>query len=638
MLEREYARARVSFEETLALRERILGQSHPLTAEGRADVASADFALGAIRDSLSSALDAERVGRDHLRFTIRYLPERQALAYAARRPRGLDLAMSIVAAGKVSDPAAVVDLAIQSRAVVLDELGARAHAAAETNDPAIASLSSSVVLARERFATLMLRSFQGEDSVPRALLEQARREKEEAEETLAERSMSARAELARTHIGLEDVRRALPAESALVSFVRYDRTICTSTESGNRLRTVPSYLAFVVGPESTQIDVVPLGPSTSIEAAVSMWHEEARGRSITPLNSLDAQRTYRTVAARLRARVWDPLIPHLHGATRVFVVPDGALNLVSFVSLPTGPKRYLLDDGPVIQYLSTERDLVLRDAVPPSHGLLAVGGPDFEGTTQLTRTATRRFSQGCGTLGELRFEPLPGSKSEVLDIARLWPASTAGANGNADTLVLTGRAATEGAVKDNIVGRRIVHLATHGFFVQSRCDVDPSNARAVGAIVAAPSASMIRTENPLLLSGLAFAGANRRTASASARDDGILTAEEVAGLNLQGTEWAVLSACDTGAGEIKAGEGVFGLRRAFQIAGARTIIMSLWSVDDRATVRWMHALYEARLQKHLDTPDAIHYASAQVLQHRRDRGESTHPFYWAGFVAAGDWR
>jgi CHAT domain-containing protein len=142
----------------------------------------------------------------------------------------------------------------------------------------------------------------------------------------------------------------------------------------------------------------------------------------------------------------------------------------------------------------------------------------------------------------------------------------------------------------------------------------------------------------LLLAGLAFAGANRRRSVRGDEDDGILTAEEIGGLNLQGTEWAVLSACDTGLGEIKAGEGVFGLRRAFQVAGARTVIMSLWSVEDRSAMEWMRALYEGRLRRGLDTAEAVREASLSVLRQRRARGQSTHPFYWAGFVASGDWR
>jgi CHAT domain-containing protein len=149
---------------------------------------------------------------------------------------------------------------------------------------------------------------------------------------------------------------------------------------------------------------------------------------------------------------------------------------------------------------------------------------------------------------------------------------------------------------------------------------------------------MAPVENPLLLSGLALAGANRRAAAGVKDEDGILTAEEVIALNLEGVQWAVLSACDTGLGQTRAGEGVFGLRRAFQIAGARTLIMSLWSVSDEATTTWMRALYRARLEKQLNTAEAVRDASRSVLQVRRSKGLSTHPFYWAAFVAAGDWR
>jgi CHAT domain-containing protein len=181
-----------------------------------------------------------------------------------------------------------------------------------------------------------------------------------------------------------------------------------------------------------------------------------------------------------------------------------------------------------------------------------------------------------------------------------------------------------------------VHLATHGFFLGAACGA-AAGTRAVGGLASGSGLGAADLGNPLLLSGLALAGANRASVPAG-DDDGILTAEEIAGLSLQGTRWAVLSACDTGIGEIRAGEGVFGLRRAFQIAGVRTTIMSLWSVDDQATRQWMRALYEGRFQKALNTADAVREAGLQVLQSRRARGQATHPFFWGAFVAAGDWR
>jgi CHAT domain-containing protein len=183
-------------------------------------------------------------------------------------------------------------------------------------------------------------------------------------------------------------------------------------------------------------------------------------------------------------------------------------------------------------------------------------------------------------------------------------------------------------------------FATHGFFLGSDCATTAVATRGVGGLSTAASArsSAGTADNPLLLSGLALAGANRRAAAGPKDEDGILTAEEVTSLNLDGVEWAVLSACDTGLGVVKVGEGVFGLRRAFQVAGVHTVIMSLWSVEDQSARDWMRALYEGRLKKKLNTAQAVQQASLTVLRDRRAAKQSTHPFYWAGFAATGDWR
>ena len=369
----------------------------------------------------------------------------------------------------------------------------------------------------------MLRTFEGA-TVDSALLEGARREKESAEEALAEQSAAARAELADARAGFHDIQRALPQGSALVSFSRYDRT--TFTTSGDRpgrktvARVTPSYMAFVARADAAPIVAVPLGSAAAVETAIASW----RAAVSTPANT---EQSYRLAGGRLRARVWDPVAAHLRDVAEVFIVPDGALSTVSFASLPVAANKYLIETAPVIHYLSTERDLI-AEAPTTGRGLLAVGGPTYG--PQATPTAGAKPSapvqrSACIGTGALTFEDLPGSRVEVQDIARLWarPSTALRASEPPEpSLVLSGAAATKAAVVRAAAGRRIVHFATHGFFLGSSCEPvrlrpfgasagqAPANTRGVGGLVAA-STKRPSVENPLLLAGLAFAGANRET-------------------------------------------------------------------------------------------------------------------------------
>jgi CHAT domain-containing protein len=138
--------------------------------------------------------------------------------------------------------------------------------------------------------------------------------------------------------------------------------------------------------------------------------------------------------------------------------------------------------------------------------------------------------------------------------------------------------------------------------------------------------------NPLLHSGLVFAGANIN------RNASILTAQQIASLDLAGVDWAVLSACNTGNGELKDGEGVLGLERSFRVAGAKSVVMTLWPVDDEVTREFMRGLYEERFGQRATTANATWNAARGLLKQRREAGKSTHPWYWAGFVGAGEWQ
>jgi len=201
---------------------------------------------------------------------------------------------------------------------------------------------------------------------------------------------------------------------------------------------------------------------------------------------------------------------------------------------------------------------------------------------------------------------------------------------------LVGDEASEHALKS--LGRvpRILHIATHAFFLGDACAgrVEELNPRYSDVA----NLEFIAAQNPLLMSGLALAGANQRGKRTMAEEDGILTAEEISAMDLGGLEWAVLSACGTGLGDIRTGEGVLGLCRAFALTGARTVILSLWEVGDEVTRQWMAELYGARLTQSLDTPGSLGAATRLILEQRRSAGSSTHPYYWGAFVACGDWR
>ena len=193
---------------------------------------------------------------------------------------------------------------------------------------------------------------------------------------------------------------------------------------------------------------------------------------------------------------------------------------------------------------------------------------------------------------------------------------------------MTGKQATKAALR-RAEAPRLLHIATHGFFLLDAANsATPASPKPETNGTRAISAS-VKIENPLLRSGLALAGANL---SKSGDDDGILTALEASSLNLWGTKLVTLSACDTGVGEVKNGEGVYGLRRAFFLAGTESLVMSLWPVSDYVTRELMNEYY-AGLKKGLGRGEALRQAQLAMLK-RKDR---QHPFFWASFIQSGEW-
>jgi len=375
-----------------------------------------------------------------------------------------------------------------------------------------------------------------------------------AERALAARSPEFREELARQRTGLSELCAALPEDSALLSFVRYREETAAAGARGRE-----RYAAFVLRAGAAAPRLFALGAATDLDDAVEAWQERV-ATDPRLQRATDPVATYRLVAGRLADRLWRPFAYELRGAVQVFVTRDGSIQSVSFATLPTVDGDYLVSSGPTVSYLGAERDLV-APAIGDTRadGLLAIGDPAFGGPVPGARE--------CDPTE--RFDPLPGAKDEVMEIASRWPATER-------TVVLTGAAADASTVRRLAPSYGVLHLATHAFQRVGSCGDGETN--------------------PLRRSGLALAGANRgaRASEPSGRGDGVLTAEDVALLDLHKVEWAVLSACASGRGSIEAGEGILGLERAFRIAGVRNVIASLWAVEDDATRSWMRELYAAR--------------------------------------------
>jgi CHAT domain-containing protein/Tfp pilus assembly protein PilF len=642
----EWSEARRALQRAADIVTATLGPDDRIVGDYRASIARVLAASGHSSEGFATALQAEQIGRDHLRWTARSLSESYALGYARKRGRGREIVLQLAARDVDQIPNAAArayDVLVRWRGLVLDEMAGRSRAIAATGDSTTRRLVLELNSARERLANLIVR---GPEGIPpdryRELLAAAQEVRERAEQRLARRSASFRRELELSQVGLAEIAAALPPHSALVSWVRFDAAEHFSSEPSRA-----EYLAFVLRAGEKTPDMVSLGSAAAIDSCVQRW----RATILFESDLLrDREADCRNAGEVLRRLAWDPLEAAFAGAERLFLVADGALQMVSFAGLPAAGGGYLVEGSRLLHSLSVERDVVaaaLRSDV--GDGLLAIGGPDFDADGIESRgtgadialrrgvhaTDGTRSKFPCADLASTLFPPLPAARAEIKSIAGIWRRSRH--RSRSEVIEKTGKRASEVAFKRYAPGRRIVHVATHGFFLGAECGAANRQSRGI-AVTGPPRSDRIPIENPLLRAGLVFAGANGRGRTAPGREDGILTAEELAGLDLHQVEWAVLSACDTGVGDVVQSEGVFGMRRALELAGVHTSIMSLWPVADATTEEWMRYLYDSRLHQGLDTPHAVRQAMLEMLRRVRTDQAHAHPAAWAGFVAAGDWR
>jgi CHAT domain-containing protein/Tfp pilus assembly protein PilF len=642
----EYAKAEPFFQRALAIMEKAMGPEHSYVAEVLNEMAVLYAAKGDFAQAITIQSRANSVGERNL---ARYLgagSERQKLASLALFSKQTDFTLSLHSQSVPRDPQAL-DLAFttllrrkgRGLEAMADTIGALRRRAA----PEDQALFDQLAEARSRLAVFMLReSGTDKPETYQARLKSLEDGVEELESALSARSADFRAQT--QPVTLAAVQSALPAGSALVEFAVY--TPLDLRKENNKLQQ--HYLAYLLTAQGRP-KWTDLGEAAPIDRAITAWRQALRDP-----RRMDVKRLARAMDEKVMRPVLALAQSGFGAPHRLLIAPDGQLNLVPFAALVDRQGRYLVERYS-ISYLMSGRDL-LRSPVrrPDNQDTVIVADPDYDAAGDLIAARSQDVGLPPALFGAWSIK-LPGAAARNRDVglpaglpqsagsnsnlARIYFPALKGTAGEARALktilpqatVFTRGQATEAALKQ-LHSPSILHVATHGFFLRDQeirmvrgRDLILDTAQSVG-----PSNQLI--ENPLLRSGLALAGVNQRMGHTDQGDDGVLTALEAAGLDLWGTKLVVLSACDTGVGEVKNGEGVFGLRRALSIAGSETQVMSLWPVSDLGARDLMTEYYKG-LERGEGRGDGLRSVQLEMLKRKGRR----HPFYWASFIQSGEW-
>jgi len=666
--------ARGYFERALAISQALYSREqyprgHPTTALFLTNLGGLLQETGAHALAWPVLCKATDMGRDLAEVFLTSASEAEAFDYLAQIPASLSRLMS-TSLQLPDSTAATYARVWSSKALIARTLERRQETLVRLagSDPAVRQTVATWNVRRRELARLLLAPSDGRDQPERMNhLNALTADKERLERDLAARIPQFAREKALEESPYTQLIETLPDRTVVVDavqYVRYDHDPHTRGTKGER-RTL-SYVGFVLA-KDRPVERVDLGPAQRIDDAVESW----RTAIIEQHPGL--------AAANLRQLTWDPLSKRFPPRTStVFIAPDGALTAIPWSALPGDRPGSVLLEEYAIALVPHTPYLFDRLTAPARKGsdeatLLALGGVSYDQAPKPVEDEQVRLQMPVSRHADVQrgggesWKELPGTRKEI--------ASVLGLARDRRVIRLEGAEASTAGLLSQLPKARWAHVATHGFFanpdIPSVLRVDRKLFDASGRNRAAPGA-----RSPLVLSGLVLAGANRPSAPFDplVHDDfGILTAEAIAGLPLQNLELVVLSACETGLGKVAGGEGVFSLQRAFHLAGAQTVVASLWKVDDDATQALMSEFYTNLWTKKQPRLEALRQAQLALLKDYRpsstqSRGgkkmkiapstkdsparkpgaeggatdpnasQALAPFYWAAFVLSGDWR
>jgi CHAT domain-containing protein/Tfp pilus assembly protein PilF len=612
-LKKEFTRAESELQKALSNLEEGPGPNQPNVATILHNLAIANEGQGRVEQAIDFSKRAVSISEYNLARNIIVGSERQKLLYLATLSDELDRVISLNVRSAPRNPLAIrlaltTLLQRKGRAldVMTDSIGAlRRHTLPNSS---LASKFDALLDACSRYAALVLAG-PGDENDAASQPEDVRDLEKRIDglwKDLAAHSVEFQAQS--ESATLEAVQAAIPQDAALIEFLSYNPADVKTRELDS-----PHYVAYILKHRG-EPDWVDLGTTEKIDADVVRFLGSLRGN----------QPDIRQRARGLDEKIMRPVRRRLgNKLKRLLISPDAELNLIPFAALVDEDQHYLVENYS-ITYLTSGRDLLrLRNSLPNRQGPLIVANPNFDLTEKAggaeTQTGSDQGGRRRSRSGPLHFGPLDEAAVEAAELYRVLKGAER----------LSGDQATVAAVK-RVHGPSILHLVTHGFFLEDQRRRPRGLQEVIWGGNTSPTAVAL-DENPLLRSGLALAGANLPQNRGG--EDGILTALEMAGLDLWGTKLVVLSACETGLGDVHHGEGVFGLRRALVLAGAESQVMSLWRDNDEAT-RVLMVKYYTRLASGEGRGESLRQVQLEMLSSK----QYSHPYFWAGFIQSGDWR
>ena len=626
---KEYKKAAQRLATALEKAEKALGPEHPYSFEALNLLTQAQQAAGLSKEALLTAYKGYERRNHFFQSMLWVTGENSRKGYLDLHRKEQDRLLELLSWEKHPvAPMVALDASLKRKGLLLKVSSEIRKVVAMSENEALAEKAKRLEQARKEQANLILKGpAGGSESDFAHQVEKLEEEIFQIELALGQGSKAYRESI--REVAVDEVLDSLEPGQALIDFLIY------SSDGEDRLMAVvvemveeSCFLLFnCKAPNSKLID---LGTYDKIQSAVQEFRDAIMSDSSDEEMLADA-------GDWVYSLLWSPLLGNIQNSKVIYLVPDGVLNILPFDAIPDQEKGGVLLEHVQFKILSSSRDLVIPPAESAEGKFVILAGPDYDvdfvpsSTRNIAKSRSNRaVSDGIKIapqgLRGLSFDPLMGAQMEGESILAVAQKS----NG-IEPIFTTGRQAEEQRLREWKSPPQILHIATHGFFLKKEEKLKGrllAASRGLGGIKTPPPG-----DNPLLRAGLAFAGINANApllGEIDANNDGVLTALEALSLDLYGTDLVVLSACETGLGEIHAGEGVYGLRRAFQEAGVNRVVSSLWEVSDDATRDLMSDFYR-RMAQGTPTRQALRESKLELLQ----SDSWSHPYFWSAFQMVG---